>query len=998
MTLVLDASSSISPGPPVNEQQQVKDAANAFLDGLKDTNSTARVVQFSGTSDEISPRRSISGTDLATTKSEIQSEYHILNTNNPVPPPYVYPGTNWESALWFTNQPVEEMKNGLVVFITDGDPTRIGTTTSTSTDATTATNAAIPKANDLKALGNRVLAVGVGSAINDGSKERLKKVSGPILVDSIEPGKTINDFDVLVSNTFSGLEQSLKNVASSLCGGAITIQKLTDEGVNGAYEPAASWNISAEVLGAMNPEDFSWIKPVNNTDEKVSDDTAPAPVQQGDPAKGTVQFQYQPKASWNQKEPLPSIRITETLKDDFNPRVNYGYRCEFPGSTRTAVQGDLTVAGGKASFDVPNMSADQRLSCLIYNKHKTTTLKLKKIVEGGGTTDAQWIMTASGPGNAPSYSKAGNHSTFESIWANTEYTLGETAPAGEKDNYVAGDWSCDKGVSVTGVKKDKITIPAGTTEVTCTITNSRKGELVVKKITDPKGAKQDFTFTPKGWNGGANFTLKDGEQKSSGKIAPGRYSVAESVPGGWTLTDITCDAGEPSRDGDEVFVDVVAGTTVTCEFKNTKLTAYLRLQKEVVGGSAGKSDWKLSADAAAPFDGKDIDKVPGDNVDYAEVYADTVYTLSESEGPAGYTAGTTWSCVTDENPKDSPALVNPGDTVSLEPGEYKTCTIVNTRDLGSLTISKVFDPKSSGYDKPFNIDYKCGDDPKQTVAVEAGKSKTIEGIPTGTECTVTEAKPTDPPAGWSFSNPVYNPADGKVKVTEKNQTVSVTVTNEIVKPGIKIVKDGSATQVNPGETVTYTYEVTNIGDTPLSDVKVSDDKCSPVKYQSGDTDGDSKLQQDETWIYTCSQPITVATTNIATATGKDKNGTEVSAQDDFTVAVVNPIVVKKICPIDVTLHKPTPKKVGNKILTDKIKTKKSSCVLLKPVVLCRPLASTTAGEKAFCQTKVTKTGRVTVKTKGYDAVRVTVIVRAKPKPGFEDRWKPNSWRKSWILR
>jgi hypothetical protein len=78
-------------------------------------------------------------------------------------------------------------------------------------------------------------------------------------------------------------------------------------------------------------------------------------------------------------------------------------------------------------------------------------------------------------------------------------------------------------------------------------------------------------------------------------------------------------------------------------------------------------------------------------------------------------------------------------------------------------------------------------------------------------------------------------------------------------------------------------------------------------------------------------------------------------------------VVKKICPIDVTLHKPQPKKVGNRIMTDKIKTKKSSCVLLKPVVLCRPLASSAAGETAFCDTKVTKKGRITVKTEGYDA-------------------------------
>ena len=154
-------------------------------------------------------------------------------------------------------------------------------------------------------------------------------------------------------------------------------------------------------------------------------------------------------------------------------------------------------------------------------------------------------------------------------------------------------------------------------------------------------------------------------------------------------------------------------------------------------------------------------------------------------------------------------------------------------------------------------------------------------------------------------------------------------------------------------------------------MKVSDDKCAPVTYQSGDTNGDNKLQTTETWTFTCSMPITVATTNVAVASGKDKNGLEVTAQDSFTVAVVSPVVAKKICPIDVTLHKPQPKKVGNKILTNKIKTKKSSCVLLKPVVLCRPLASTAAGETAFCDTKVTKKGRITVKTKGYDAVRVT---------------------------
>ncbi len=99
-----------------------------------------------------------------------------------------------------------------------------------------------------------------------------------------------------------------------------------------------------------------------------------------------------------------------------------------------------------------------------------------------------------------------------------------------------------------------------------------------------------------------------------------------------------------------------------------------------------------------------------------------------------------------------------------------------------------------------------------------------------------------------------------------------------------------------------------------------------------------------------------------------------------------------------TLHKPTPTTVGNRILTDKITTNTSACVLRKPVVLCRPLASTTAGEKAFCDTKVTTRGQIRVNTQGYEAVRVTVIVRAKPKPGQADSWKPDTWRKAWILR
>ncbi len=110
-----------------------------------------------------------------------------------------------------------------------------------------------------------------------------------------------------------------------------------------------------------------------------------------------------------------------------------------------------------------------------------------------------------------------------------------------------------------------------------------------------------------------------------------------------------------------------------------------------------------------------------------------------------------------------------------------------------------------------------------------------------------------------------------------------------------------------------------------------------------------------------------------------------------------PTMVKRGCPIRVTLHKPTPNAVGSRILTDRIATN-SSCVLRTPIVLCRPLSSTGAGEKAFCDTKVTRRGRIRVDTQSYEGVRVTVIVRAAPKAGQGDVWKADAWRKRWFLR
>src|SRR5262249_61169970 len=104
-----------------------------------------------------------------------------------------------------------------------------------------------------------------------------------------------------------------------------------------------------------------------------------------------------------------------------------------------------------------------------------------------------------------------------------------------------------------------ITLASGAT-VTCTFTNTERGHIIVKKVTNPASdTTTQFTFTPS-YNGGTTFKLVGGSQNDSGALAPGSYSVSEStVATGWDLTNSTCDNGnDPSA------ITLASGATVTC--------------------------------------------------------------------------------------------------------------------------------------------------------------------------------------------------------------------------------------------------------------------------------------------------------------------------------------------------------------------------------------------------------------------------------------------------
>ncbi|HEY41456.1 MAG TPA: DUF11 domain-containing protein [Dehalococcoidia bacterium] len=122
-------------------------------------------------------------------------------------------------------------------------------------------------------------------------------------------------------------------------------------------------------------------------------------------------------------------------------------------------------------------------------------------------------------------------------------------------------------------------------------------------------------------------------------------------------------------------------------------------------------------------------------------------------------------------------------------------------------------------------------------------------------------------------------------------SVEASASVTILRPDIALTKTADADEVEEGDTITYTYTVTNPGNVPLSGIAVNDNRAGATAYQSGDSDGDGKLDVGEAWVFTATYTVSYSDSspiiNVATASGSDSLGRVVTAEATASVDITS---------------------------------------------------------------------------------------------------------------
>jgi hypothetical protein len=458
-------------------------------------------------------------------------------------------------------------------------------------------------------------------------------------------------------------------------------------------------------------------------------------------------------------------KLSETVPTGWD---NFSIQCVAnPGSNS-----DPLPAGDVAQLSVDvttHLDPGDVINCEFKNRKRPTLTVNKVTVPSNDAGRFNLTIDGSTAGNGSSVGNGGTTGAVDvTIGAHSvgENTTNVT-PATNLTDYTAvisGD--CDP---ATG----SVTLAAGENK-TCTITNTHKARLRVIKSTLPDADPTLFTFTPTGWNAAATFQLKDNDPaKDSGvTLLPGPYSVAETVPAGWTLSNRDCvntvggSAHAFTQPGTGVSLTLAAGEDVTCTFTNTGF-GHVVIVKDANPNDAQNFTFTNNFGNSNPvnFD-LDDDADPGLSNSRDSIVAPGTYNVSEAV-PSGWDQ-TSATC------SDS----SPVTAIVVSPGETVTCTFVNTK-RGRIIVDKVTNPAADPQSFAFTTTGAGYNGFSLTDAAAANNQEVVPGAYTVAETPVT---------GWSLVSATCDQGETPASLdVQPGETVSCTFTNSKPDASIKVL-------------------------------------------------------------------------------------------------------------------------------------------------------------------------------------------------------------------
>lgn len=303
------------------------------------------------------------------------------------------------------------------------------------------------------------------------------------------------------------------------------------------------------------------------------------------------------------------------------------------------------------------IAAGEEKTCTVTNDDVAPKLTVTKVVinqNGGGAEISDFTLFID--------------DTEVSSGAENELDAGTYTVSEESVDGYAGVFSGDCNA------EGEVTLNPGD-DKECVITNTdiAPGLTLLKVVTNNNGGEADAEDFQAYVQGGESEP-EAVDWNDTLELEAGTYALSE-IPNegitGYEASDWVCDGG--SQDGSSITLEV--GEEVVCTITNDDIAPVLHLVKEVVndnGGNATADQWTLSATGPTPISGEGT-------ADSDENFSAGVYTLAETSGPSGYTAGD-WVCVGGSQE---------GDSISLSVGDEVTCTITNDDDQGTLIVNKI---------------------------------------------------------------------------------------------------------------------------------------------------------------------------------------------------------------------------------------------------------------------------------------------------------------------